>query len=201
MVYNSVMVEEPTQNTNPTEAPDEPLSSEVEVTLEEAVPEDSEEYKYFEAAKPTISVGKKFGSNKLAFIPLSKAYRFAALYLTPEQIKQAALWKRPPGWPAFVPWCASMVKACQMWLNPNIGAAMEIADRTEGKVKQTLEVENRGVIALPMIQLASADEWKQMFAPAAPRELPPVTVEIVDNQTMDAPVVKRGRPRKHPKTD
>jgi len=199
------MVEEPTLNEDSTQKQDEPESSEPEVTLEEAVPEDSEEYSYFSAARPAdqrLSTSHKLGSSKLAFIPMSKAYRFAALYLTPEQIKQAALWKKPPGWPSFVPWCASMVKACQMWLNPNIGAAMEIADRTEGKVKQTLEVENRGVIALPMIQLASADEWKQMFAPAAPKELPPVTVEIINNQTMDAPVVKkRGRPRKHPKTD
>jgi hypothetical protein len=42
-----------------------------------------------------------------------------------------------------------------------------------------------------------------MFSPNVPKELPPVTVEIVNHQTMDANVVKKkpGRPRKHPKTD
>lgn len=184
---------------------EQPMDAIVEedVPLDEAVNSEDEEYKYFKDADPRaskIKIGKRLGSSKYAFIPLSKAYRFAALYLTPEQIKQAALWKRPPGWPSFVPWCASMVKACQMWLNPNIGAAMEIADRTEGKVKQTLEVENRGVIALPLIQVSSAEEWKSMFAPKqALPELPPVTVEVVNvSSDAQAPIKRgRGRPKKH----
>ena len=170
-------------------------------SLDEVVHEEAEEYKYFKDAniKSTIGVGHRLGRAKHAFIPLSKAYRFAALYLTPEQIKQAALWKRPPGWPSFVPWCASMVKACQMWLNPNIGAAMEIADRTEGKVKQTLEVENRGVIALPLIQVTSAAEWTSLFAPKQTLpELPPVTIEVITGPTDACEPPKKTR--KHPKT-
>jgi hypothetical protein len=140
---------------------------------------------------PRLSVSHKLGSAKKAFIPLSKAYRFAALYLTPEQIKQAAMWKKPSGWPDFVPWTAPIVKACQMWLNPNIGAAMEIADRTEGKVKQMLEVENRGVVALPVVQISSAEEWRKTFAPKqGPPALPPVTVELIE-----PPKVRRGRGR------
>lgn len=177
--------------------------AEVGPALDEVVHEDAEEYKYFKDAniKSTIGVGHRLGRAKHAFIPLSKAYRFAALYLTPEQIKQAALWKRPPGWPAFVPWCASMVKACQMWLNPNIGAAMEIADRTEGKVKQTLEVENRGVIALPLIQVTNAAEWTSMFAPKqALPELPPVTIEMTTEPTDTREVPRPRKPRGHPKT-
>lgn len=146
-----------------------------------------------------VSVSKKLGAAKHAFIPMSKAYRFAALYLTPEQIKQAAMWKRPPGWPSFVPWCAPIVKACQMWLNPNIGAAMEIADRTEGKVKQTLEVENRGVVALPLIQISSAEEWRKVFAPGQDKRIDndiTITVTAPERQMLgdgEEPKTKRGR--------
>lgn len=183
--------------------PDDVLTPDVveDVKLEDAVSEDNEEFKYFKEST-AMGVSKRLGSTKYAFIPLSKAYRFAALYLTPEQIAQAALWKRPPGWPMFVPWCASMVKACQMWLNPNIGAAMEISDRTEGKVKQTLEVENRGVIALPLIQVSSSEEWKSMFAPKqALPELPPVTIEVEPTESTDtrATAPKKKPSRGHPK--
>jgi hypothetical protein len=174
---------------------DPSVAEEAQADLEEAVAYDKTDREM----GSSISVGKKLGSAKHAFIPMSKAYRFAALYLTPEQIKQAAMWKRPPGWPSFVPWSAPIVKACQMWLNPNIGAAMEIADRTEGKVKQTLEVENRGIVALPLLQVSTADEWHKMFSPIRQTD-PDVTVTVIESRqpaALPAPAKRKpGRPKK-----
>jgi hypothetical protein len=71
------------------------------------------------------------------FVPLSRAYAIVSEFQLSE-IVQMATGKKPKRWgkrPLLIPY----VTAARMWLAGTPPAAGEIADRTEGKVKQVTE--------------------------------------------------------------
>jgi len=72
------------------------------------------------------------------FIRLSQAYAILAEY-TPSEVALIAAGKKPKRWgkrPLHMPY----MKAARMWLGiENVPSSVEIADRTEGKVKQVTE--------------------------------------------------------------
>jgi len=72
------------------------------------------------------------------FVPLSRAYAILGSKYEPSEIEQIAQGRKPAGWgkrPLLIPY----VTAAKMWLAGTPPAAGEIADRTEGKVKQVTE--------------------------------------------------------------
>lgn len=72
------------------------------------------------------------------FVPLSRAYAILGSKYEPSEIKLIAQGKKPKSWgkrPLLIPY----VTAAKMWLAGTPPAAGEIADRTEGKVKQVTE--------------------------------------------------------------
>ncbi|MFA6031161.1 MAG: hypothetical protein WC969_14995 [Elusimicrobiota bacterium] len=74
------------------------------------------------------------------FLPLSKAYAIVSK-LELSEIEEVASGKKPKGW-GKRPLLIAYVTAARMWLGAtSVSAAAEIADRTEGKVKGTLELQ------------------------------------------------------------
>lgn len=104
------------------------------------------------------------------FISASQAYKVISL-LPLEQIKDIQKGIFPKDWGPRKP-IAMYCMAAGQFLSaaegattgptsrtaPSTPAAMEIANRTEGKVPDRVSVEHRGVIALPLVQLDS-DAW------------------------------------------
>jgi hypothetical protein len=79
------------------------------------------------------------GGVPAGFIRLSQAYAILGEY-TQAEIKQIAEGEKPKRWgkrPLYMPY----VKAARMWLGiENVPSSVEIADRTEGKVKSTTDL-------------------------------------------------------------
>jgi len=101
------------------------------------------------------------GGHGKGFIPLSRAYAVIAAKFEHSEVEMIARGEKPPGWgkrPLLMPY----VKAARMWLGiENVPSSVEIADRTEGKVKQTTDL-NVSVhdVAGFFAQLASDEDGK-----------------------------------------
>ncbi len=74
------------------------------------------------------------------FIRLSQAYAIVSEYSL-EEIKGMAEGKKPKSWPKDRKLVIPYVTAARMWLAGTPPASSEIADRTEGKVKNTTEMQ------------------------------------------------------------
>jgi hypothetical protein len=85
-------------------------------------------------ANPGCPAGRPKG-----FVPLSQAYAILGAKFEPSEIEQIARGEKPAAWgkrPLLMPYVA----AARMWLLGTPPAASEIADRTEGKVKNTTDL-------------------------------------------------------------
>jgi len=89
---------------------------------------------------PRANPGNPGGSPK-GFVRLSQAYAIISEYSL-EEIRSIAEGKAPKSWPKGRRLVMPYVAAARMWLGQmSVPASSEIADRTEGKVKTTTEMQ------------------------------------------------------------
>ena len=107
-------------------------------------------------------------------VSASQAYS-EVMGLDPHTVQLLAEGKFPTGWKN--PRVAAYMLAAGQFISaakgaetgptsrtaPSTPAAIEIANRTEGKVPDRLAVEHRGVIALPLVQVGR-EQWTEMAA-------------------------------------